>query len=121
MIKCVALIRRRLDISHESFRDYYENHHAPLAQQYMPGATRYQRRYLQQARLQHQEAEILTGNAAYDVITEIWFPHEIAMNRCLARLAEPTVARIIIDDEERFIDRDSIRFYVIASESDPNL
>ena len=64
MVKSIALIRRRADLTHAQFVDYYENHHAPLAQKFLAGARHYQRRYLETAQLSHQQSVAASADNA---------------------------------------------------------
>lgn len=116
MIKCIALIRRRAGLSHAAFRDYYENHHAPLAAPYLAAALRYERRYLEPDMLAHGTGATAAASGKFDCITELWFADRDTMNRTLAALATPAVAAVIVPDEERFVDRASIRFFVVEEE-----
>ena len=44
--KILLFMKRRPGMSFEAFKDYYENHHVPLALKYTSGVKRYLRRYL---------------------------------------------------------------------------
>lgn len=119
MIKCVALIKRRAGLSHREFVDYYENHHALLALKFLEPVLHYQRRYLEPGSLDHQGET--AGGAVYDCMTELWFSDRTAMMSTLGCLADPAVAEVIVADEEKFIDRASIRFFVIEEETQSNM
>lgn len=117
MIKCIALIKRRAGLTHQEFMDYYENRHAPLARRYLSAAVHYERRYLEPDTLGYQaESGVATGMEYFDCMTELWFDDRDTMNRTLAGLADPAVSEMIIADEERFIDRAAIRFFVVEGE-----
>ncbi len=117
MIKCIGLIKRRPGLTHAQFADYYENHHAPLARPYLAAARRYARRYLETGKLDHQGDAALPGAEEYDCLTELWFDDRPTMEATLAHLATPEVAAVIVPDEERFIDRTALRFFIIENES----
>jgi EthD domain len=73
-----------------------------LAAPYLAGATRYVRRYLE------PQAMIFTGEIIepdHDVITELWFDDQAAMDATMAKLSAPDVAAMIIADEETIFDR----------------
>jgi len=44
--KILLFLKRRPGMTLEAFRDYYENHHAPLCEKYASGVSRYMRRFL---------------------------------------------------------------------------
>lgn len=117
MIKCIALIKRRPGISHQDFVEYYERHHAPLAYTYLSSALYYARRYFEPSGLAHLSSQEGSGAADdFDCQTEIWFEDRAAMVSALSCLADREVADIIGADEERFIDRTSIRFFIVEQE-----
>ena len=62
----------------------------------------------------------LQDEQEFDVITELWFANREDMETALARLAEPDIARIFREDEEKLFDRSRIRAYVVE-EHESNL
>ncbi|WP_156112205.1 EthD domain-containing protein, partial [Prescottella defluvii] len=46
MIKAVALLARKPDLSHDEFVAYYENNHAKLIRRLLPQIREYRRNYL---------------------------------------------------------------------------
>ena len=104
--KIALLMKRRADISVEAFRDYYENHHAPLATKYSQGIKRYLRRYLNPQ--PHPETGP-GGELAFDVITELWFDDEAIFNATLAYITTAIMPEEIIEDEKNLFDRSSFK------------
>ncbi len=109
MFKCIALLRRRADISHDAFVDYYERQHAKLILRLLPGIADYRRNYVQ------RDGAFLSAQAPidFDSITEIHFADRAAYDRFLARSAEPDIARQIAEDEANFLDRAATRMFVV--------
>jgi hypothetical protein len=72
MIKVVSLFKRRKGISHEAFRDYYENNHVKIFSDLhsLPGYERYVRRYLTPIKRLAMDA---SHSAEFDVVMEGWY------------------------------------------------
>lgn len=104
--KILLFMKRRPNMSKEEFRDYYENHHVPLALKYASGLKQYLRRYLDpQPRLETGDGEDL----GYDVVTELWFDDEKIFKGTLKYFATATMPDDVTEDEKQLFDRDSIR------------
>lgn len=111
MIKTIALLKARADLSRAQFVDYYENRHAPLIRSMLPGIVAYRRNYLEAG-----QAHISPGAAPvdFDVITEIWFADRAAYDHAMAVVAEPDNWAALVADEEHVFDRDKTRMFVVA-------
>ena len=97
-------------MSREDFIEHYETHHRKIGEKYLSGfATKYQRRYLQSAGLREQQGDALP----FDVLMEIWYPDQDALNRAMAVLSTEDAQAEIAADEERLFDRDLIRSYTV--------
>jgi hypothetical protein len=115
MIKFVCLLKRKKGLSFEQFKHYYENNHARLANSYLTKALKYQRRYLQSAMPGYMASEgELPG--MYDCFTEVWFENRADMEANLAVLSEKQAAAVVIEDEEKFLDRSQLRFFIVEDE-----
>jgi hypothetical protein len=57
-----------------------------------------------------------SAEAEYDVVTEIWFEDQTALNRGLAALSHTEVAAALRDDTELFADRSTIRTCLVHHE-----
>lgn len=98
MIKLVALVRRRPDLSKQAFADYWVNVHAPLAAA-IPGMRGYRINIA-------GDADDMPA-AAYDGSAEIWFDSREAME---AGLASPQ-NDIAANDTENFLEH--LEFLVV--------
>ncbi|GAB2649200.1 EthD domain-containing protein [Prescottella soli] len=110
MIKAVALLARKPELSHAELVDYYENNHSKLIRSLMPQIRDYRRNYLDRS------SGIGADGAAdpdFDVISEFVFDDRAAYEDMLATHARPEVAAAIAADEENFLDRARTRMYVV--------
>ena len=109
MFKCVALLRRRADISHQAFVDYYEGQHAKLILRLLPGIAAYRRNYVD------RDGAFASAAAPidFDVVTEIHFADRAAYDRFLAKAGEADIARQIAEDEGNFLDRSATRMFTV--------
>ena len=112
MFKCIALLKRRQDLSKEAFIHYYETHHAPLIRSLFPEITLYRRNYL-------NRDEIFEFGGShpidFDVVTEIHFADRAAYAAFLARSAEPEVADKIASDEMNVFERSATRMFTVQT------
>ena len=110
MIKVVTLLTRKPGMSREAFIEHYETHHRKIGEKYLSGfATKYQRRYLQSAVFREQEGDALP----FDVLMEIWYPDQEALNGALAVLSTEEAQAEIVADEKRLFDRELIRSFTV--------
>jgi ketosteroid isomerase-like protein len=109
MFKCIALLRRRPDITPKAFIDYYETRHAVLIARLLPDILAYRRNYVE-----CDGAFVFPGAALdFDVVTELCFADRAAYDRFTARAAEPDIAGQIAADEENLFDRNATRMFVV--------
>lgn len=102
--KILLPMKRRPGMTTAAFRDYYENHHVPLALKYARGLLRYVRRYLEC----HPHPETGTPKEPpFDVMTELWFDDEAMFRATLAYLTTTPLPEEIVDDEMQLFDRSS--------------
>lgn len=109
--KILLFMKRRPGMTVEAFRDYYENHHAPLSERYSNGISRYIRRYLEPQ--SHPE----TGPAdeqPFDVITELWFKDEATFKGTLRYITTTVMPDEIIEDEKNLFDRTSFKIATVV-------
>lgn len=115
VLKLVFLLKRKPGTSMIEFRDYYENNHRKLAEQALPNALRYVRRYVQ------PEKNPITGEAIplpFDVIMEIWMNARAEWDTTQAGLAGSDIMQAIYEDEERlFSSHDNPMFTVEEADS----
>ena len=109
----VSLFKRKKELSVEEFRNYYENNHVRLFDKFLelPGVERYVRRYLTPME------GLLSGGPAvdsgYDVIMEIWFTDQQVFESFCGGGQDPVFRDIVIADEEKFLDRESMSINII--------
>jgi uncharacterized protein (TIGR02118 family) len=96
LIKAIALIKRRPDISREQFARHYEEVHAPLALRYFRGWKGYIRN--------HVVETLRGGEPVFDCISEFWFSDLQGIKDTVAFTASEA-AEPIRDDELSFMDR----------------
>lgn len=108
MFKVLILIKRKPGMSIEDFRRHYEENHAPLAMRMVPNLKRYVRHYA----APYPDAASMP-DIPCDVITEFGFDDRADFERGMAYIQDPERSPILVEDEERFIDRDSVRFFMI--------
>jgi EthD domain len=94
VFKSIALIPRRRDLSRDSFREYYESRHAPLAIRHIDSFVKYVRNHVVFA-----EPEV-----SFDTLSEFWFESGAANRALIAWHATPS-ASVLHEDEARFMDR----------------
>lgn len=109
--KILLFMKRKPGMSLEAFRDYYENHHVPLALKYSQGITRYVRRYLTPQR--HAESGTCE-ELAYDVITELWFADEAVWRGTVDYIANNVMPEEIVMDELNLFDRPTMRMATVT-------
>ena len=103
MIKTVAFIKRKAGVSREEFARHYEEVHVPLAMKHFPF-----RKYLRNYVIKQPEAE----EPDFDCVTEVWFE---TMDDCqaAAEFSASKEYKVIADDEEKFMDRNSILAFIV--------
>ena len=90
MVKQMFLIKRKEGMSHDDFRKYYLEQHAPLVRKAFPEIIRYAINFVHQGKRE----------AVYDAVTEIVWPDF----ETLKRLKDSsTYQREIVPDEANFI------------------
>ena len=110
MVKLVALISAKPGLGLDEFATYYENHHVPLVRSLLPGLGDYRRSYVT-----WDPSRILRDaqRPDFDVLTEVWFEDSEAFEQFKRAFAEPEVAKRIEEDEAKFMDRESIRIFIV--------
>jgi uncharacterized protein (TIGR02118 family) len=111
--KILLFMKRRQGMSVEAFREYYENHHVPLAMKHGGGVTllRYVRRYLDP----QPHAESGTNEELpYDVITELWFDDEAMWRGTVEYLSSTVMPDAVVEDELNLFDRTTMRIATVV-------
>lgn len=105
-MKTLALLKRHPDLTRRTFRDHYEEVHAPLAiETVLKGTTRYVRHHLRDT--------LFGDEPGFDVITAFWYRDARAALAVQQRLQTPAGAAILAD-EETFMDRPANRFFAVS-------
>jgi uncharacterized protein (TIGR02118 family) len=112
VIKVLAFIRRRPDLSLDAFREYYEQHHAPLINRLLPFYAAYNRNYLEAPFRPDQQG------VDFDVVTELVFASTADHDAWRAALADPAVIAEIRADERNFLDQGATRMWVVDEHVD---
>jgi hypothetical protein len=114
VIKIVALIKRRADLTRDEFSAYYEHRHAPLFHRTIPAdvasaITRY---------VQNHAITLGRGNSesAFDCVTEIGF-RDLAGFQLWNRWYLGDDGQVLRDDERNFMDVEH-RVVVVTEEHD---
>jgi hypothetical protein len=89
-MKLVNPIQRREGMSRVAFKDYYENHHAPLGTQYFP-FEKYVRNHL---------VESAPAEVGFDCLMECWLDHTKAMD-----ILTGDIEKLFADDEAKLMRR----------------
>jgi hypothetical protein len=109
--KILLFMKRRSGMSFEAFKDYYENHHAPLCVTFASGMSRYERRFL----TPHPNPETgATEELAFDVITELGFEDEAVFHRTVSYLSTSIMPDAVVEDEKRLFDRSKTRMATVV-------
>ena len=110
MIKAVALLARKPELTHAEFVDYYESRHSKLIRSLMPQIVEYRRNYLDRDSVRRPDG---ADEPDFDVITELVFADRAGYDAMLAAHSRPEVAKAIAADEENFLDRSRTRMYLV--------
>ncbi len=113
MIRLMTLLKRKAGMSKADFTAYYESHHRVIGEKVLTGyATRYVRHHLHPL-----DGETLDQDL--DVILELEFPDQAAMDAFFASASQPAIAEEIATDEEQLFDRTRLRIFTVEDhESD---
>jgi len=109
-VKIIALLKRKPGLSMEEFIDYYENRHVPLVLKLVPFIMDYRRNFVKSG----SAIEAMDGAAPdCDVITEAWFASYEDFEQFNIVGGRPETREAIIRDELNFLDRGSLRMFVV--------
>ncbi len=103
MVKVITTLKRKKGMPVEEFSQYWEKNHGPLIKKTLPGVKKY---------IQNHPMKLPGGGEPkIDGVVEIWFEDMDAWRKA-AEFFEGEGGKIIIGDEEKFIDRSSMVFFV---------
>jgi uncharacterized protein (TIGR02118 family) len=109
MIKLIAAVKKRPDMSAEEFHEHWRTHHAQLVKD-NPAALRYVRKYVQSHTMLE---EYERGEVAYDGTAELWFD---TLQDKDAFFSDPDYLKSVRPDESRFADMTRTVFFVTEEE-----
>ncbi len=117
MIKLIFLVKRRKDLTHSQFRAHYETSHTKLADEHFRDLIEgYRRNYPSSSITNPVEnssgAEASSSDNEYDAITEMWVKDQANLDEMLRRFGSPELQTVLAQDEERFMDRGSLKLMI---------
>jgi len=118
-VQVVLCLTRRPDITHEEFRAYYENSHAPLAMKHMGHLVQDYMRYYPQCRLptiEEAASGITQAKRTYDAITVLTFASNEDREEFFRIAMAPGVGELFAEDEAKFMDRPKLVIHATDSE-----
>jgi hypothetical protein len=119
-MKVICLLKRKAGTTAEEFRDYYENHHAPLALRLLPYFSDYRRNYIRRdLAYKPEHIEHHPGPPPYDVVMEFSCTTQDDADRLMAGMADPEIGRLLTEDEEKFMDRAAMVLFHVDEEVTP--
>lgn len=105
-VKLVCVLRRKPSLTPAQFYDYWLNTHGPFAAEQVKilGATRYVQSHTTDESLNLTLQASRGTKAAYDGITEVWFPSDNALALKYATPEGLQASLRLAEDEKKFID-----------------
>ncbi len=101
MLKLILLFRRKPGMSREAFIDYYDNVHAPLSVDKIPGIALYRRMYVEPGAAPFGHP---TTDAGFDVVTELGFESEQDYDAAVAAFTSPELGSLFYADMQNLFD-----------------
>ena len=124
MVKMMLLLRRRPGMTREEFMAYYEERHAPLALEILPGIVEYRRNFVNPNAMfsaGHIHGEKNAPPPDFDVVTEIWFNSLEDYQKVSAATRDPTVGQRLAADERNLFDTrpEAMVFFLVDERISP--
>lgn len=121
MVKLVALLKKRDDITREQFIRHYETSHVPLIMSYFePYIVEYTRTYLDHDHplsfCGEYGGEGAFNGVRYDVVTTQSFRNTADLDAFYKAAAAPGVGAAIAEDEAKFLDRSANQVIIMLDE-----
>lgn len=113
MIKLVAFLTRLPHVTHDAFRDYYENQHVPLVLNLMPSICGYERNYPDLSKVRPPEGKTVADVIDWDAMTVFRFHDRDGLNAYKAVMRDETAMAIIRADEAKFLDGSKSRLFMV--------
>lgn len=103
MKRVFVLLKRKPGMSFEEFRTHYEGNHAKLGEKYFGHLfASYRRNYIPEGKRFSDGSRV---ENAYDCLTELVFHDEDGYVELKRIASQPDVHRILVEDEQQFLDR----------------
>lgn len=113
MFKVMWLMKRKPGTSMQDLIDYYENVHSKIGERFATGvAVKYIRRYLRPLTDPIPDSQD-DSEPEYDVAMEMWFNSRADWDRLLEITSPEALTNMIIEDEQRFLDRSRRRVFLL--------
>jgi uncharacterized protein (TIGR02118 family) len=115
MLKLILLFRRKPGMSREDFIAYYEDVHAPLSVEKIPGIALYRRSYVEPgaAPFGHPSTE-----PGFDVVTELGFETREDYDAAVEAFTSPELGSLLYADMQKLFDlSEPQRGYFIRQEA----
>jgi uncharacterized protein (TIGR02118 family) len=106
MIKLTFVLRRLPEQSREDFQRYWREQHGPLVAKHAKamGVKRYVQTHTTGAAMDEALQVSRGGPEPYDGVAELWWDSMDALTDAMASTAGREGARVLLEDERRFID-----------------
>jgi hypothetical protein len=113
MVKILWFLKRKPGLTHQQFRDHYENSHVVMGHKYVGHLmTGYHRNYPFEAWIspssKREEGTVPRVEPEWDCITEMRIRDEAAYEEILRIINDPVIGKMFVDDEHNFLDRSSV-------------
>lgn len=114
MIKLVYCARRRTDMPPEEFYRYWHDKHGPLVRSVAEALRA--KKYIQSHTIESDLNRLLTESRGmaphYDGITEVWWESLEELKDAFASKEGADAAKLLAEDEARFIDLSQSRIFL---------
>lgn len=106
MVKMIFLLTKKPGMSREAFIERYEAKHAPCALDLIPYMSEYRRTYVpEDGMLSVSHVGPAAEKPDFDVVTELWFKDQAALDEMFADMANSNKGQLIAEDEMDQFDR----------------
>lgn len=107
MFKAMMFLRRKADLSHEQFRDHFENVHARMAQRHIGHLMIGYHRNYPSVVLEGPRSNRRSREPRFDCVSEWFLPNREAYEAIQAMFGDTPMGREFREDEEKFLDREA--------------
>lgn len=110
----IIMLKRKIGMSKEEFREYYEKEHIVLADQHLGDLIgSHKRIYLDDLTAFPEDWNGMVAGATlagFDAVSFYSYKDDRSAEEYRRRMADETLSRLLIEDEEKFLDRASCRY-----------